>query len=79
MRLPSTGWPPDLIRSGDVLFIQSQVPQHAELHLLLSMMTPLGWLERVPSYKEQKENLNEKRPEHLRVPRLSAAAWRPTF
>ncbi|MCG6873140.1 MAG: tryptophan--tRNA ligase [Gammaproteobacteria bacterium] len=40
-----------------VLFIQSQVPQHAELHLLLSMMTPLGWLERVPSYKEQQEKL----------------------
>ena len=32
------------------LFIQSHVPQHAELHLLLSMMTPLGWLERVPTY-----------------------------
>jgi len=42
------------------LFIQSHVPQHAELHLLLSMMTPLGWLERVPIYKEQKENLKEK-------------------
>jgi tryptophanyl-tRNA synthetase len=42
------------------LFIQSHVPQHAELHLLLSMMTPLGWLERVPTYKEQKENLKEK-------------------
>ncbi|PSH03838.1 MAG: tryptophan--tRNA ligase [Acidobacteria bacterium] len=41
-------------------FIQSHVPQHAELHLLLSMMTPLGWLERVPTYKEQKENLKEK-------------------
>jgi len=38
------------------LFIQSQVPEHAELHLLLSMMTPLGWLERVPSYKDQQEN-----------------------
>lgn len=42
------------------LFIQSHVPQHAELNLLLSMMTPLGWLERVPTYKEQKENLKEK-------------------
>jgi tryptophanyl-tRNA synthetase len=42
------------------IFIQSHVPQHAELHLLLSMMTPLGWLERVPTYKEQKENLKEK-------------------
>src|SRR3984885_7766209 len=43
-----------------VLFIQSHVPAHAELHLLLSMITPLGWLERVPTYKEQKENLKEK-------------------
>ncbi len=42
------------------IFIQSHVPQHAELHLLLSMMTPLGWLERVPTYKEQKDNLKEK-------------------
>jgi len=42
------------------LFIQSHVPQHAELHLLFSMITPLGWLERVPSYKEQKENLKDK-------------------
>jgi tryptophanyl-tRNA synthetase len=40
-----------------VLFVQSHVPQHAELHLLLSMITSLGWLERVPSYKEQQENL----------------------
>jgi tryptophanyl-tRNA synthetase len=43
-----------------VLFIQSHVPQHAELNLLLSMMTPLGWLERVPTYKEMKENLSDK-------------------
>jgi tryptophanyl-tRNA synthetase len=40
-----------------VLFVQSKVPQHAELHLMLSMITSLGWLERVPSYKEQQENL----------------------
>ncbi|HEX9173625.1 MAG TPA: tryptophan--tRNA ligase [Telluria sp.] len=39
------------------LFIQSRVPEHAELHLLLSMATPLGWLERVPTYKDQIENL----------------------
>jgi tryptophanyl-tRNA synthetase len=43
-----------------VMFIQSHVPMHAELHLLLSMITPLGWLERVPTYKEQKENIKEK-------------------
>lgn len=42
------------------LFIQSWVPEHAELHLLLSMITPLGWLERVPSYKDQQEKLREK-------------------
>ena len=40
-----------------VLFLQSKVLQHAELHLLLSMITPLGWLQRVPTYKEQQENL----------------------
>jgi tryptophanyl-tRNA synthetase len=42
------------------LFIQSKVPQHAELHLLLSMITPLGWLERVPTYKDQQEKLTDK-------------------
>lgn len=42
------------------LFIQSRVPEHAELHLLLSMLTPLGWLERVPTYKDQQEKLKEK-------------------
>lgn len=42
------------------LFIQSQVPQHAELHLLLSMMTPLSWLERVPTYKDQQEKMSNK-------------------
>ena len=42
------------------LFIQSQVVEHSELHLLLSMMTPLGWLERVPTYKDQQEKLAEK-------------------
>jgi len=42
------------------LFIQSQVPEHAELHLLLSMVTPLGWLERVPSYKDQQDKLRER-------------------
>jgi len=42
------------------IFIQSMVPQHAELHLLLSMITPLGWLERVPSYKEKQEQMKEK-------------------
>ena len=42
------------------LFVQSRVPQHAELHLLLSMMAPLSWLERVPTYKDQQEKLTEK-------------------
>src|ERR1700678_710320 len=43
-----------------VMFIQSHVPEHAELHLLLSMITPLGWLERVPTYKEQQQNIEGK-------------------
>ncbi|MGH9452185.1 MAG: tryptophan--tRNA ligase [Terriglobia bacterium] len=43
-----------------VFFVQSRLPEHAELHLLLSMITPLGWLERVPSYKEQQENLRDR-------------------
>ncbi|MDP9940073.1 tryptophan--tRNA ligase [Ectopseudomonas alcaliphila] len=42
--------------SSATLFVQSQVPEHAELHLLLSMICPLSWLERVPSYKEQQEH-----------------------
>lgn len=42
------------------LFIQSRVPEHAELHLLLSMITPRGWLERVPTYKDQQEKLSDK-------------------
>ena len=42
------------------LFVQSEVPEHAELHLLLSMTTPLSWLERVPSYKDQQEKLRER-------------------
>ena len=43
--------------SQATLFIQSKVPEHAELHLLLAMATPLGWLERVPTYKDQIDNL----------------------
>jgi tryptophanyl-tRNA synthetase len=43
-----------------VLFVQSLVPQHAELHLLLGMSMPLGWLERVPTYKEQQLQLGDK-------------------
>lgn len=49
-----------LDRDKCTMFIQSHIPAHAELHLLLSMITPLGWLERVPTYKEQKENIKEK-------------------
>jgi tryptophanyl-tRNA synthetase len=56
------------------LFVQSQVLEHAELHLLLSMITPLGWLERVPTYKDQQEKLAGQGPLHLRLPRLSPAA-----
>ena len=43
-----------------VLFIQSRIPEHAELHTLLSMITPLGWLERVPTYKDQQERLADR-------------------
>jgi len=43
-----------------VIFLQSHVPEHAELHLLLSQVVPLGWLERVPTYKEQRENLRDR-------------------
>jgi tryptophanyl-tRNA synthetase len=46
--------------SQATLFIQSRVPEHAELHLLLSMITPLGWLERMPTYKDQQEKLGSK-------------------
>ena len=42
------------------IFLQSRVPEHAELHLLLSMITPLSWLERVPTYKEQQETIKDK-------------------
>jgi tryptophanyl-tRNA synthetase len=42
------------------LFVQSRLPEHAELHLLFSMVTPLGWLERIPSYKEQLENIKDR-------------------
>ncbi len=43
--------------SASRLFMQSRIPEHAELHLLLSMITPLSWLERVPSYKDQQEKI----------------------
>lgn len=42
------------------IFLQSRVPEHAELHLMLSMVTPLAWLERVPSYKDQQQKLNDR-------------------
>jgi len=42
------------------IFVQSRVPEHAELHLMLSMITPLSWLERVPSYKDQQQKLNDR-------------------
>ncbi len=42
------------------LFVQSRVPEHAELHLLLSMVTPLGWLERVPSFKDQQQRIRDR-------------------
>jgi len=55
----------DFLASGldpakSTIFLQSFIPEHAELHLLLSMITPLGWLERIPTYKEQLENIKDK-------------------
>jgi tryptophanyl-tRNA synthetase len=50
----------DLDPKKSVIFQQSLIPEHAELHLLLSMVTPLGWLERVPTYKEALENVKDK-------------------
>ena len=50
--------------SSSTIFVQSKVPEHAELHLLMSMTTPLGWLERVPTYKEQQEKLQNKDLNH---------------
>src|SRR5246127_771907 len=55
----------DYLASGldpvkSTIFLQSLVPEHSELYLLLSMITPLGWLERVPTYKEQLENIKDK-------------------
>src|ERR1700742_607292 len=67
------------------IFVQSHVPQHAELHLLFSMITPLGWLERVPTYKEQQENIKDKDLStygFLGYPLLQAAdilIYQPTF
>ena len=67
------------------MFIQSHIPQHAELHLLFSMITPLGWLERVPSYKEQQIQMPNKDLHmygFLGYPLLQAAdilLYRPDF
>jgi tryptophanyl-tRNA synthetase len=67
------------------LFVQSQVPEHAELYLLLAMITPLSWLERVPTYKDQQEQLKEKDLAtygFLGYPLLQSAdilLYRPTF
>ena len=57
---PSTSSPPASTPSAATIFIQSHVPQHAELFTLFSMFTPLPWLERVPTYKDQQEQLREK-------------------
>ncbi|WP_297212365.1 MULTISPECIES: tryptophan--tRNA ligase [Thermodesulfovibrio] len=56
MNFVSAGLDPE----KSTIFIQSQVPEHAELHIFLSMITPLGWLERVPTYKEKKEQIKDK-------------------
>ncbi|OLC11977.1 MAG: tryptophan--tRNA ligase [Candidatus Rokubacteria bacterium 13_1_40CM_69_27] len=66
------------------MFIQSLVPEHAELHLLFSMITPVGWLERVPTYKEMVEQLGIESPSYglLGYPLLQAAdilIYKPTW
>lgn len=66
------------------LFVQSWVPEHAELHLLFSMIVPVGWLERVPTYKEQIEQLGLESPSYgfLGYPLLQAAdilMYRPAW
>ena len=66
----AAGLDPDLC----TIFIQSRLPEHAELFTLLSMGTPLGWLERVPTYKDQIEHWSDRGPGDLRLPRLPAAA-----
>ena len=71
-----TGLPPASIPERSTLFVQSLVPEHAELYLLLSMTIPMPWLERVPTYKEQIEQLVGEGPVDARLPGLSAAADR---
>lgn len=46
--------------TASTIFVQSRVPEHAELHVLLSMVTPVGWLERMPTYKDQQANIADK-------------------
>ena len=60
------------------LFVQSRVPEHAELHLLLSMLAPLAWLERVPTLQGPAREAQGEGPRDLRLPRLSAAPGAPT-
>jgi tryptophanyl-tRNA synthetase len=60
------------------IFIQSRVPEHAELALLLGMIAPVGWLERVPTYKDQQQKLADQRSVQLRLPRLPGACRRRT-
>ena len=71
-----TGSAPASTRSKSAFFVQSMVPEHAELYLLLQMVTPIPWLERVPTYKEQMEQLAEKDLVEHRLSRLPAAADR---
>ncbi len=55
------------------MFIQSYIKEHAELYLLLGMITPLPWLERNPTYKEQQQQIEPERPGDLRLSRISGA------
>ena len=75
-RTSPTGSAPGLDPEKSTFFVQSLVPEHAELYLLLSMVVPVPWLERVPTYKEQQENLEGQGSVVDRVSRLPAAADR---
>ena len=72
----SIGWRPASIPRRATVFIQSHIPEHAILHLLLSMMTPISWLERNPTYKEKQEEIKEKDLTHLWISRISRPASR---
>ena len=65
--------------AASTIFVQSLVPEHAELYLLLQMVTPIPWLERVPTYKEQIEQLSDRDLSSIGFPGLPACCRPPTW